>query len=89
MNISLTLTIETFIKQKVASGMYNNISEVIRESLRHSVQREDYEALRSETAKGFGQLRAGQVSELDMSKVKRRALENSRRGHVVNPLVTP
>ena len=69
--------------------MYRNVSEVIRESLRHSVQREDYEALRSDTAKGCGQLWAGQVSELDMSKVKRLALENSRRGHVVNPLVTP
>ena len=89
MNISLTPALETFVKQKVASGMYNNVSEVIRESLRHSVQRQDYDSLRSETAKGFAQLRAGQVSDLDIAKAKRRALENSRRGRAVNPLVTP
>ena len=89
MNISLTPALEAFVKQKVASGMYNNVSEVIRESLRHSVQLQDYDTLRSETARGFAQLRAGQVSDLDIAKVKRRALENSRRGRAVNPLVTP
>ena len=34
MHISLTPELETRIKQKVASGFYNNASEVIRDALR-------------------------------------------------------
>jgi Arc/MetJ-type ribon-helix-helix transcriptional regulator len=34
MHISLTPELETKIKSKVESGMYNNASEVIREALR-------------------------------------------------------
>ncbi len=34
MNVSLTPILEDYIRQKVASGLYNNASEVIREALR-------------------------------------------------------
>ena len=34
MNISLTPELESAVKQKVESGLYNNASEVIREALR-------------------------------------------------------
>lgn len=34
MHISLTPRLEEFVKAKVASGFYNNASEVIREALR-------------------------------------------------------
>ena len=34
MNISLTPTLEKFIQDKVASGLYNSVSEVISEALR-------------------------------------------------------
>ena len=34
MNISLTPTLEKFVQDKVASGLYNSVSEVIREALR-------------------------------------------------------
>ncbi|HIU85536.1 TPA: type II toxin-antitoxin system ParD family antitoxin [Candidatus Spyradomonas excrementavium] len=34
MNISLTPTLEKFVQEKVASGLYNSVSEVIREALR-------------------------------------------------------
>lgn len=34
MNISLTVQLEALVKQKVASGLYNSSSEVIREALR-------------------------------------------------------
>lgn len=34
MNISLTPTLEKFVQDKVASGFYNSVSEVIREALR-------------------------------------------------------
>ncbi len=35
MNVSLTDELLALIQDKVASGMYNNASEVIREALRH------------------------------------------------------
>ena len=34
MNISLTPTLEKFINDKVAAGLYNSASEVIREAIR-------------------------------------------------------
>jgi putative addiction module CopG family antidote len=40
MNTSLTPELEDAVKSKVASGLYNNVSEVIREALRQSLIRE-------------------------------------------------
>jgi uncharacterized protein len=40
MNISLTPELETYVRHKVASGLYNNASEVIREALRALLERE-------------------------------------------------
>ena len=40
MNVSLTPELEKFIRRKVASGLYNNASELIREALRLLVARE-------------------------------------------------
>lgn len=40
MNISLTPTLEKFVQDKVASGLYNSVSEVIREALRMMASRE-------------------------------------------------
>ena len=34
MNVSLTSRLEGFVREKVASGYYNNASEVVREALR-------------------------------------------------------
>lgn len=34
MNVSLTPTLEDFVRETVATGLYNNASEVIREGLR-------------------------------------------------------
>lgn len=34
MHVSLTESLETYVREKVASGLYNNASEVIREALR-------------------------------------------------------
>ena len=34
MNISLTPTLEKFVQDKVASGLYTSVSEVVREALR-------------------------------------------------------
>jgi uncharacterized protein len=38
MNVSLTAELEKYVRRKVASGLYNNASEVIREALRLHVE---------------------------------------------------
>ncbi len=40
MNVSLTPELEKYVRQKVASGLYNNASEVIREALRAFLARD-------------------------------------------------
>ena len=40
MNVSLTSVLEEFVRRKVATGLYNNASEVIREALRSMIERE-------------------------------------------------
>ena len=40
MNVSLTTELEKYIRRKVASGLYNNASEVVREALRRHVESE-------------------------------------------------
>jgi len=40
MNVSLTSELEKYVRRKVASGLYNNASEVIREALRALLERE-------------------------------------------------
>jgi uncharacterized protein len=40
MNVSLTEEFEKYVRRKVASGLYNNASEVIREALRLHVENE-------------------------------------------------
>ena len=40
MNVSLTSALEAYVRRKVATGLYNNASEVIREALRLMVERE-------------------------------------------------
>ncbi len=40
MNVSLTPTLEKYVRRKVAAGFYNNASEVVREALRLMFERE-------------------------------------------------
>lgn len=44
MNVSLTPRLEAFVRAKVASGLYNNASEVVRDALRLMVERQEAEA---------------------------------------------
>ncbi|HCY55762.1 MAG TPA: type II toxin-antitoxin system ParD family antitoxin [Oceanicaulis sp.] len=53
MHISLTETLEKWVREKVESGLYSNASEVIREALRERIraertEAEDIEALRAQ-----------------------------------------
>lgn len=40
MNVSLTPALEQFVNDKVATGLYNSVSEVIREALRLRISKE-------------------------------------------------
>ena len=69
MNISLTPELEKAVKARIASGLYNNASEIIQEALRESFRRErENDWLQREAAIGFAQLEAGQVVRMKSKK---------------------
>lgn len=73
MHVSLTPTLEKHVRKKIKSGLYNNASEVVREALRLSIERETgIDWLRQEAALGFGQLDAGEYEELSRDQFVRR-----------------
>jgi len=68
MHISLTPKLESKIKSKVNSGLYNNASEVVREALRFMEENEEIvqqmklNHLRQAVATGANQVENGQFS---------------------------
>jgi antitoxin ParD1/3/4 len=64
MHVSLTPQLEEIVRNKVASGMYNNASEVIREALRllDEHERARFEALKAAVAIGYAQAERGQYA---------------------------
>jgi len=79
MNISLTPELEKAVKGKVASGLYNNASEVIREALRQSLLRErENEWVVRETAIGYAQLEAGAVRKVKTKKAFKELLRSKK-----------
>jgi antitoxin ParD1/3/4 len=89
MNVSLTPQLEELIKRKVATGMYGNASEVVREALRLLDERDRYQLLRTEVAAGFEQIERGETIPLDMSVLKKDAVKGAQEDHLVNPVVIP
>ena len=66
MNISLTKELESYVTQKVESGLYHSASEVIRDGLRLMKERDELHQnrlaeLRGEIAIGLDQADRGQV----------------------------
>lgn len=62
MHISLTPELERVVRERVASGLYNNASEVVREALRLSLkQQSENDWLKREAAIGYAQLEAGET----------------------------
>lgn len=84
MHISLTPQLETQVKRKVESGLYNNASEVIREALRFMETHEQLvyqmklDALRKELSAGEAQAETGEFEEGDVKSIIAEAKE--RRG---------
>ena len=85
MNVSLTPQLESYVKQKVAGGMYNSVSEVMREALRLLEERDvlkeiKIESLRRDIKEGIDELDRGEGTPLNMDdiKVKARAIKENR-----------
>ena len=77
MNISLNPHFEELVKGKVESGLYNSVSEVMREALRLLEERDQLrelrlEELRREIQKGID---SGESTPLDIEEVKARGRE--------------
>jgi antitoxin ParD1/3/4 len=77
MNISLNPHFEELVKGKVQSGLYNSVSEVMREALRLLEERDQLrdlrlEELRSEIQKGIN---SGEATPLNIEEIK----ENGRK----------
>jgi antitoxin ParD1/3/4 len=74
MNISLNPHFEELVKSKVESGLYNSVSEVMREALRLLEERDQLrelrlDELRREIQKGID---SGEAAPLDMEGIKKR-----------------
>jgi len=81
MNISLTPELEEMIQAQVASGQYNNASEVIREALRLMIQRDMLgryyeEWLEAQIQVGWQQAQRGEVEPHSMQGIINAVLNN-------------
>ena len=73
MNVNLTPQLESLVKRKVASGLYNSASEVVREALRLMEEQDrmravKLERLRQDIRDGLG---SGDPSPWDPEEIKR------------------
>jgi antitoxin ParD1/3/4 len=78
MNVSLTPQLESYVKQKVAAGMYNSVSEVMREALRLLEERDALKemklaALQRDINEGIDELDRGEGTPLNMDEIKAKA----------------
>jgi antitoxin ParD1/3/4 len=74
MHVSLTDRLESYVREKVASGLYNNASEVIREALRAQIasdagDAEKLERLRAAIDVGWRQADKGLCTPFNMDDV--------------------
>jgi antitoxin ParD1/3/4 len=66
MNVSLTPELERLVNDKVATGLYQTASEVVREALRLLKERDqEREHLRSDVGAGLDQLTRNQSKAYD------------------------
>lgn len=73
MHVSLTEKLEDYVRQKVASGLYNNASEVIREALRLKIATEESDQARLQRLReavdiGWEQAERGEFADYSLEK---------------------
>lgn len=78
MNISLNPHFEELIKAKVDSGLYNSVSEVVREALRLLEERDQLRSIRLEELRREIQLglSSGESTELNIAEIKSKGLNS-------------
>ena len=79
MNVSLTRELEQFVHDKVDSGLYNNASEVIRESLRLLKEQDEIRLRwREQIDHGWIQAQTGQLVDGPKAMVESRGRLKAR-----------
>ena len=73
MHVSLTDKLDEYVKSKVASGLYNNASEVIREALRLKIAAEEtdeikLQRLRDAIEPAWQQAERGEFADYSLEK---------------------
>lgn len=92
MNVNLTPHLEAMVREKVASGRYNNSSEVVREALRLMEEQDTRDRLRAALAVGLEDLARGAVVPWTpdfMDQLNREADEEERLRLPISDDVTP
>jgi antitoxin ParD1/3/4 len=92
MGVVLTPQLEELIKDKVASGDYDDASAVIREALELLEERDQRERLLAALAIGQQQLDRGDVVEYTpglLEQIRQEAKESARNGQPMDPDVLP
>jgi antitoxin ParD1/3/4 len=82
MNVSLTPELEKFVEGKVDGGLYNNASEVIRESLRLLKEHDEIRLKwREQIGRGWLQAQAGELvdGEKAMTGIRERLHRTKKR----------
>ncbi len=74
LNVNLTPKLEAMVRQKVADGLYNNASEVVREALRLMEARDRLESVKLENLRQDIRdgIDSGVAGELNISAIKQR-----------------
>jgi antitoxin ParD1/3/4 len=93
MNINFPAVDETYIKQKVESGFYSNVTELVRDAVRRMREADEQrQAFLAAAQIGDEQIARGQyrvyTPEL-FEEIKRNAPDKVKRGHQPNPDVLP
>lgn len=89
MHVNLSPEMEQYVQGKIASGLYGNASEVVRDAIeRLRADDEKLAALRSAIQIGDGQIECGEciayTPEL-MGGLVKKAIENTRQGKKISP----
>ena len=93
MNIALSPEIENYLQNKVKSGFYNDVSEVIRDAIRRMKEQDSQLlALQAVLRVGDAQLDNGEgivYTPTRLEAITQQAFDNAKRGKKVNADVTP
>jgi antitoxin ParD1/3/4 len=81
MNVNLTPQLEELVRAKVATGMYNSASEVVRDALRLMAQHDQVQSIKLEQLRQEIQLglNSGEPSKWDAVSFKQQARINADR----------